>query len=87
MNRARSRKRVDPKTTADDTLFILVLGFVGFVESYDLAIAGLLLVVAKSLTPEEIRWLAVAPTLLVVEALRLRRFPIASAARPLCRSA
>jgi putative MFS transporter len=48
---------------------ILVLGAVGFVEGYDLALGGSLLVLAKQplhLTPEQIRWLAVAPILLVV---------------------
>jgi MFS family permease len=48
---------------------ILVLGAVGFVEGYDLALGGSLLVLAKEplhLTPEQIRWLAVAPTLLIV---------------------
>ena len=48
---------------------ILVLGAVGFVEGYDLALGGSLLVLAKEplqLTGEQIRWLAVAPTILVV---------------------
>jgi MFS transporter, putative metabolite transport protein len=48
---------------------ILVLGAVGFVEGYDLALGGSLLVLAKEplrLTPEQVRWLAVAPTLLIV---------------------
>ncbi len=48
---------------------ILVLGAVGFVEGYDLALGGSLLVLAKEplhLTPEQIRWLAVGPTLFVV---------------------
>ena len=48
---------------------ILVLGAVGFVEGYDLALGGSLLVLAKEplqLTAEQIRWLAVAPTLLIV---------------------
>jgi MFS family permease len=48
---------------------ILVLGAVGFVEGYDLALGGSLLVLAKEplhLTGGQIRWLAVAPTLLVV---------------------
>jgi hypothetical protein len=41
---------------------ILVLGVVGFVEGYDVALGGSLLVLAKEplhLTPEQIRWLAV----------------------------
>jgi MFS family permease len=50
-------------------LLIVVLGTVGFVEGYDLALGGSLLVLAKvplQLTGSQIRWLAVAPTLLVV---------------------
>ena len=46
-----------------------MLGAVGFVEGYDLALGGSLLVLAKEplhLTPEQVRWLAVAPTLLIV---------------------
>ena len=46
-------------------LIILVLGAVGFVEGYDLALGGSLLVLAKGplqLTSEQVRWLAVAPT-------------------------
>ena len=48
-------------------MIILVLGAVGFVEGYDLALGGSLLVLAKQplqLTGEQIRWLAVGPTLL-----------------------
>jgi hypothetical protein len=48
---------------------ILVLGVVGFVEGYDLALSGSLLVLAKEplhLTPEQIRWLAVGPILFLV---------------------
>jgi MFS family permease len=50
-------------------LLILVLGTVGFIEGYDLALGGSLLVLAKGplhLSGGQIRWLAVAPTLLVV---------------------
>ncbi len=50
-------------------LLILVLGTVGFVEGYDLALGGSLLVLAKQplhLTSEQIRWLAIAPTIPVV---------------------
>ncbi len=50
-------------------MLILVLGAVGFVEGYDLALGGSLLVLAKvplQLTGTQIRWLVVAPTLLVV---------------------
>jgi putative MFS transporter len=48
---------------------ILVLGMVGFVDGYDLALTGSLLVLAKGplhITPEQIRWLTVAATLFVV---------------------
>jgi MFS family permease len=50
-------------------VIILVLGAVGFVEGYDLALGGSLLVLAKAplqLTGSQLRWLAVAPTFLVV---------------------
>ncbi len=50
-------------------LIILALGLVGFVEGYDLALSGTLLVLAKGplhLTGPEIRWLAVAPTIMIV---------------------
>lgn len=55
--------------SAYHVMVILVLGAVGFVEGYDLALGGSLLVLAKEplqLTGEQIRWLAVAPTLLIV---------------------
>ena len=48
---------------------IAVLGFVGFVEGYDLSITGSLLVLAKAplhLTPTDIRFVAVASTLMAV---------------------
>lgn len=48
---------------------ILVLGAVGFVEGYDLALGGSLLVLANvplSLTDSDIRWLVVAPSIVVV---------------------
>jgi MFS transporter, putative metabolite:H+ symporter len=47
---------------------ILVLGLVGFVEGYDLALGGSLIVLAKGplhLTGPDIRWLVLGPTLLV----------------------
>src|SRR5215831_4065913 len=50
-------------------VLVVVLGFVGFIEGYDLALSGSLLVLARvplHLSPEEIRWLAVAPTFVVV---------------------
>ena len=50
-------------------MIILVLGTVGFVEGYDLALGGSLLVLAKaplSLTDSDIRWLVVAPSIVVV---------------------
>jgi MFS family permease len=49
-------------------LVILVLGLVGLVDGYDLAMTGSLLVLAKEplhLTPSEIRVLAVASTLMI----------------------
>jgi MFS transporter, putative metabolite:H+ symporter len=48
---------------------ILVLGLVGFVDGYDLALTGSLLVLAKGplhITPDQIRWLTVAATMFVV---------------------
>jgi MFS transporter, putative metabolite:H+ symporter len=50
------------------TLIIGVLGLVGFVDGYDLAVTGSLLVLAKEplhLTPVDIRFLAVASTMMV----------------------
>ena len=65
---------------------ILVLGVVGFVEGYDLALGGSLLVLAKEplhLTPEQVRWLVAAPILfVVVGAFTAPPFPTVSAARP-----
>jgi MFS transporter, putative metabolite:H+ symporter len=48
---------------------ILVLGLVGFVDGYDLALTGSLLVLAKGplhITPDQIRWLTIAATMFVV---------------------
>ncbi|HVC50880.1 MAG TPA: MFS transporter [Stellaceae bacterium] len=48
---------------------IMVLGLVGFVDGYDLALTGSLLVLAKGplhITPDQIRWLTIAATLFVV---------------------
>lgn len=50
-------------------LLIVVLGTVGFVEGYDLALGGSLIVLAKGplqLTQSDIRWLVAGPTFLVV---------------------
>src|SRR6185312_5646265 len=50
-------------------VLIVVLGFVGFIEGYDLALSGSLLVLAKAplnLGPDQIRALAVWPTFVVV---------------------
>jgi MFS family permease len=50
-------------------LLILVLGTVGFVEGYDLALGGSLIVLAREplhLTSTDVRWLVAAPTFLVV---------------------
>ena len=56
--------------SAPITLYmIVVLGFVGFIEGYDLALSGSLLVLAKGplhLGPDEVRALAVWPTFVVV---------------------
>jgi len=55
--------------SAYHVMLILVLGTVGFVEGYDLALGGSLLVLAKGplqLTGTQIRWLVVGPTFLVV---------------------
>jgi MFS family permease len=50
-------------------LLIIVLGTVGFVEGYDLALGGSLIVLAKvplGLTQMDVRWLVAGPTVLVV---------------------
>jgi MFS family permease len=50
-------------------LLIVVLGTVGFVEGYDLAIGGSLIVLAKGplgLSGDDIRWLVAGPTFVVV---------------------
>jgi MFS transporter, putative metabolite:H+ symporter len=50
-------------------VIILVLGFVGFIEGYDLALTGSLLVLAKAplhMSPDQVRTLATWPTFLVV---------------------
>ncbi len=50
-------------------LIIVVLGFVGLIEGYDLALSGSLLVLAKDplhLNHAGIEWLAVGPTFMVV---------------------
>jgi putative MFS transporter len=50
-------------------LLIVVLGTVGFVEGYDLALGGSLIVLAKEplhLSQSDIRWLIAAPTFFVV---------------------
>ncbi len=47
---------------------ILVLGLVGFVEGYDLALGGSLIVLAKGplhLSGADVSWLVLAPTLMV----------------------
>ena len=55
--------------SAHHLLLIMVLGTVGFVEGYDLALGGSLLVLAKvplGMTAEQIRWLAIVPTLTAI---------------------
>jgi putative MFS transporter len=47
-------------------LVIVVLGLVGFIEGYDLAVTGSLIVLAKKplhLTPTDIKWLVAGPSL------------------------
>ena len=55
--------------SAYHVVIILVLGFVGFIEGYDLALTGSLLVLAKGplhMSPDAVRALATWPTFLVV---------------------
>ncbi|MGH7046293.1 MAG: MFS transporter [Stellaceae bacterium] len=55
--------------SAYHVVIILVLGFVGFIEGYDLALTGSLLVLAKGplhMGPDAVRALATWPTFLVV---------------------
>jgi MFS family permease len=55
--------------SAYHVVVILVLGFVGFIEGYDLALTGSLLVLAKTplhMSPDAVRALATWPTFLVV---------------------
>jgi putative MFS transporter len=55
--------------SAYHVLLIVVLGTVGFVEGYDLALGGSLIVLAKEplgLSGDDIRWLVAGPTFLVV---------------------
>lgn len=55
--------------SAYHVLVIVALGLVGFVEGYDLALSGTLLLLARAplhLTAPEVRWLAVAPTIMIV---------------------
>ena len=55
--------------SAYHVVIILVLGFVGFIEGYDLALTGSLLVLAKTplhMSPDAVRTLATWPTFLVV---------------------
>ena len=55
--------------SAYHVVVILVLGFVGFIEGYDLALTGSLLVLAKMplhMSPDAVRALATWPTFLVV---------------------
>ncbi|HUN44323.1 MAG TPA: MFS transporter [Acetobacteraceae bacterium] len=66
---ALGRKLDSIPFSAYHLVIIMVLGAVGFIEGYDLALGGSLLVLAKAplqLTGSQIRWLAVAPTFLVV---------------------
>jgi MFS family permease len=63
------RKRDSIPLSAYHIVIILVLGFVGFIEGYDLALTGSLLVLAKTplhMGPDAVRALATWPTFLVV---------------------
>ena len=63
------KKLDDIPFSAYHLLLIVVLGTVGFVEGYDLAIGGSLIVLAKEplhLTPDAIRFLVAGPTFMVV---------------------
>ena len=72
--------------SAHHMVVILVLGAVGFVEGYDVALGGSLLVLAKAplkLASEQICWLAVAPILFLLSAAsQPLLYRTASAARP-----
>jgi putative MFS transporter len=63
------KKLDDIPFSAYHLLLIVVLGTVGFVEGYDLAIGGSLIVLAKEplhLSPDAIRFLVAGPTFMVV---------------------
>jgi MFS transporter, putative metabolite:H+ symporter len=67
-NHVLGRKLDSIPFSAYHALLIAVLGFVGFVDGYDLAVTGSLLVLAKQplhLTPADIRFLAVASTSMI----------------------
>jgi hypothetical protein len=56
------RRKIAP-FSAFHVAVILVLGLVGFIDGYDLALTGSLLVLAKGplhITPDQIRWLTIA---------------------------
>ncbi len=68
-NYALGRKLDSIPFSAYHLLLIVVLGTVGFVEGYDLALGGSLIVLAKEplhLSGTNIRWLVAGPTFLVV---------------------
>ena len=63
------RKLDEIPFSAYHMMLIVVLGTVGFVEGYDLALGGSLIVLAKEplgLTQADTRWLVAGPTLMVV---------------------
>jgi MFS transporter, putative metabolite:H+ symporter len=63
------RKLDEIPFSAYHLLLIVSLGTVGFVEGYDLALGGSLIVLAKEplhLTQSDVRWLVAGPTFLVV---------------------
>ncbi|MGH7113320.1 MAG: hypothetical protein ACREE9_02370 [Stellaceae bacterium] len=71
-------------------IVILVLGLVGFIEGYDLAVTGSLIVLAKKplhLTSADIQWLVAGPSLFAcLGGSSPLMSPIISRARRYCRS-
>src|SRR5580704_15731174 len=66
---ALGRKLDSIPFSAYHVALIAVLGTVGFVEGYDLALGGSLIVLAKEplhLTQDDVRWLVAGPTFIVV---------------------
>ena len=71
-----SARRQAPSFNPYHASIIAVLGLVGFADGYDLVMTGSLLVLAKEplqMTPEQVRFLAIASTLMDLRR-RSRRF-------------